>query len=205
MNYYIMRNGQTYGPYSEEIVRKYVAEGSMLGTDQGRTEGMSNWVPLSQLLAKESAPQPQTPPYVPESKPDYAASATPPVVPPAKPYVPPYVPPVPQHIPASSNTKKQYLDSIRAHSAYPTYRGFIGVIAIIGYIVAGIIAVGALIGGLVSLNKTPGVGLAVIVGGLIYAAILYLMARFFKEAALILADLADSTVDANSHARSAKE
>jgi hypothetical protein len=193
MNYYIMRNGQTYGPYSEDVVRKYVAEGSMLGTDVGRTDGMTNWVPLSQLLGK-----------TPESKPDYAASATPPVPPAAKPYVPVQQAPVMAGM-SSSTTKKQYLDSIRAHSAYPTYRGFIGVFALIGYIVAGIVALGAVIGGVVSMNKTPGVGLAVIVGGLIYAAILYLMARFFKEAALILADLADSTVDANAHVRTTQQ
>ena len=30
MNYYVARNGQTYGPYNEETIRKYLAEGSML-------------------------------------------------------------------------------------------------------------------------------------------------------------------------------
>jgi hypothetical protein len=50
MNYYVARNGQTYGPYSEETVRKYLAEGSMLATDMGRTDAMPNWAPLGQIL-----------------------------------------------------------------------------------------------------------------------------------------------------------
>jgi hypothetical protein len=98
-------------------------------------------------------------------------------------------------------SKKQYLEAIRSDSAYPTYRGFIGIIALLGYILAGIVALGAVGTGLFSMNKSAGTGIAIMVGGLIYAAILFLMARFFKEAALILADIGDSTVDANSRAR----
>jgi hypothetical protein len=51
MNYYVARNGQTYGPYSEETLRKYLAEGSMLATDMARSDGALNWTPLGQLLA----------------------------------------------------------------------------------------------------------------------------------------------------------
>jgi hypothetical protein len=64
MNYYVTRNGQTYGPYPEDVVRKYVSEGSMLATDLARTESMSNLVPLGQLLSKD---QPAPLPHVPES------------------------------------------------------------------------------------------------------------------------------------------
>ena len=45
-------------------------------------------------------------------------------------------------------------------------------------------------------------GLATLVVGLLFAAIFFLMARFYKEAALILADIGDSiVVDSNSRAR----
>jgi hypothetical protein len=45
-------------------------------------------------------------------------------------------------------------------------------------------------------------GLAILVAGAINAALIFLLARFFKEAALILADIGDSTADANSRAAS---
>jgi hypothetical protein len=62
MNYYVARNGQTYGPYNEETIRKYLAEGSMLATDMARTETMSNWIPLGQLLLAPVAPGAPPPP-----------------------------------------------------------------------------------------------------------------------------------------------
>ena len=68
MNYYVARNGQTYGPYSEETVRKYMTEGSMLATDLGRTDSMQNWAPLGEILgAASSAPPPaySAPAYAP--------------------------------------------------------------------------------------------------------------------------------------------
>ncbi len=58
MNYYVSRNGQTYGPYNEEIMRKYLAEGSMMATDMARTEAMPNWIPLGQLLSVPAAADP---------------------------------------------------------------------------------------------------------------------------------------------------
>jgi len=61
MNYYVARNGQTYGPYSEETIRKYLTEGSMLATDMARSDEMPNWAPLSQILGLAggaSAPPP---------------------------------------------------------------------------------------------------------------------------------------------------
>jgi hypothetical protein len=66
MNYHVARNGQTYGPYSEETVRKYLSEGSMLATDMARTDTMPNWVPLGQLLGiQQNAPPPPAYGYAP--------------------------------------------------------------------------------------------------------------------------------------------
>jgi GYF domain 2 len=58
MNYYVARNGQTYGPYSPETVQKYLAEGSILATDAARTEAMPDWIPLGQLVAAPAGPAP---------------------------------------------------------------------------------------------------------------------------------------------------
>jgi hypothetical protein len=94
--------------------------------------------------------------------------------------------------------KQQYLQLVRINSAYPTYRGFIGTIALVGYAVAGLVGLGALIGGVGLMSRSVPMGLLALVAGGLMAFLYYLLAQFFKEAALILADIADSTVDSNS-------
>ncbi len=80
MNYHVARGGQTYGPYSEETIRKYLSEGSIQAADMARTDAMPNWVPLGQLLgglqmaaqAPVSAPPPQAyaaPVFIPPGSP----------------------------------------------------------------------------------------------------------------------------------------
>ncbi len=61
MNYYISRGGQQYGPYTLADVQKYIAQGSISPGDFARTDTMTNWVPLSQLLAAAAAPPTQPP------------------------------------------------------------------------------------------------------------------------------------------------
>ncbi len=99
------------------------------------------------------------------------------------------------------NSKQRYLDLIRANSAYPTYRGFIGLIATIGYLLAAVIAFGAVIGGFVSMSQSFMLGLAIFVAGGVYAALIFLLARFFREASLILVDIGDSVADAISRSQ----
>ncbi len=94
--------------------------------------------------------------------------------------------------------KQQYLELIRANSAYPVYRGFIGTIAMVGYALAALVGLAALVAGLTMASRELITGLLVLVAGGLTAYLYYLLARFFREAALILADLADSTVDSNS-------
>lgn len=98
-------------------------------------------------------------------------------------------------------SKQQYLDSIRQSSAYPTYRGVIGLIAFLFYAVAGVSALSAVIGDLGAMTRSFLTGLATLVIGLLFAAIFFLMAKFYKEAALILADIGDSVVESNSRNR----
>ena len=95
-------------------------------------------------------------------------------------------------------SKQQYLASIRSNSAYPVYRGFIGIIALLGYVLAALAGVGAVIGGLAAMTQSFMGGLVVIVAGAVYAVLVFLLARFFKEAALILVDIGDSVAEANS-------
>jgi len=61
--YYVNRNGQQYGPYSEETIRRYLAEGSLLASDSARSEGAPSWQPLGQIL--QYPPVPARPPAIP--------------------------------------------------------------------------------------------------------------------------------------------
>ncbi len=53
-HYQISRAGQTYGPYTLEDLRRYLASGNVLLTDLAQSDEMTDWVPVSQLL--EGAP-----------------------------------------------------------------------------------------------------------------------------------------------------
>jgi hypothetical protein len=103
-----------------------------------------------------------------------------------------------------TQSKQQYIESVRSNSAYPTYRGFIGTIALLGYLLAGFSGLSALISGLMSMRSSFMLGVAILVMGGISAAMLFLLARFFNEAALILVDIGDSVAEANLMARSGR-
>lgn len=50
MHYQISRNGQMYGPYTLEDLRRYLASGNVLLTDLAKSDEMSEWVPVSEIL-----------------------------------------------------------------------------------------------------------------------------------------------------------
>lgn len=58
MKYYIQRQLNEYGPYTLTDLQRYVAQGSILLTDLTRSEGMTGWVPVSQVIGNIPAPQP---------------------------------------------------------------------------------------------------------------------------------------------------
>jgi hypothetical protein len=51
MPYQISRNGQMYGPYTLEDLQRYLASGNVLATDLAKSEEMTEWLPVSQILA----------------------------------------------------------------------------------------------------------------------------------------------------------
>jgi len=63
MNYFIKRDLSEYGPYTLADLQKYVASGNILLTDLCRSEGLADWVPVSQVIGNipvpVAAPQPQ--------------------------------------------------------------------------------------------------------------------------------------------------
>jgi hypothetical protein len=58
MNYFITRDGQQYGPYTLADLQRYVASGNILLTDLARSEGMSEPLPVSQIIGT-TIPLPQ--------------------------------------------------------------------------------------------------------------------------------------------------
>jgi hypothetical protein len=62
MNYFIKREEKEYGPYSLADLQKYVASGNVLLTDLCRSEGLADWVAVSQVIGNipvpVAAPQP---------------------------------------------------------------------------------------------------------------------------------------------------
>lgn len=55
MHYQISRNGQIYGPYTLEDLRRYLASGNVLLTDLAKSEEMNDWVPVAQIVSGEGA------------------------------------------------------------------------------------------------------------------------------------------------------
>ena len=97
--------------------------------------------------------------------------------------------------------KRLYIDHIRINTAYPNYRRFVGIVAILGYVLAGLLVLIALLGLFedVSVGRYRE-GFAFFVGSVMAAVIIVFASRLLKEAALIFADIADSITDANSKA-----
>jgi hypothetical protein len=56
MNYFISRNDQQYGPYTLADLQRYVATGSILVSDMTCSEGMTEWVPVSQVIGNIPVP-----------------------------------------------------------------------------------------------------------------------------------------------------
>jgi hypothetical protein len=80
VNYFIKRELNEYGPYTLADLQKYVASGNILLTDLCRSEGLTEWVPVSQVIGNIPVPAaPQPPAAAPAA---YAAPA-------ASPYPPP--------------------------------------------------------------------------------------------------------------------
>jgi hypothetical protein len=61
MKYFIQRELNEYGPYTLADLQRYVSQGSILLTDLTRSEGMTEWVPVSQVIGNIPAPSAPAP------------------------------------------------------------------------------------------------------------------------------------------------
>ena len=50
MEYFVKRGEQRFGPYSLSDLQTYVQSGNVLAADLAQSEGMPDWVPVSQVL-----------------------------------------------------------------------------------------------------------------------------------------------------------
>jgi hypothetical protein len=50
MQYFVKRGEQSFGPYSLSDLQKYVQSGNIVVDDLTQSEGMTDWVPVSQVL-----------------------------------------------------------------------------------------------------------------------------------------------------------
>jgi hypothetical protein len=58
MQYQVSRNGQLYGPYTLEDLRRYLASGNVLPDDLAKSEAMADWLPVSQILGTQPIADP---------------------------------------------------------------------------------------------------------------------------------------------------
>jgi hypothetical protein len=56
VSYLVSRAGQQFGPYTMQEIRRYQAEGRFDPGDLAWSEGMTQWIPLSQVLARTQSP-----------------------------------------------------------------------------------------------------------------------------------------------------
>jgi hypothetical protein len=56
LKYYIQRQLDEYGPYTLADLQRYVAQGSILPSDMTRSEGMTAWTPVSQVIGNIPIP-----------------------------------------------------------------------------------------------------------------------------------------------------
>jgi hypothetical protein len=50
MLYHVSRNGENFGPYTLEDLQRYLASGNVLLTDLAKSDDMTEWIPVSQIV-----------------------------------------------------------------------------------------------------------------------------------------------------------
>ena len=62
MKYYIQRGLNEYGPYTLADLQRYIASGNIQLSDLTRSEAMTEWMPVSQVIGNIPLPAPAAPP-----------------------------------------------------------------------------------------------------------------------------------------------
>jgi len=56
VSYFILRNGEQYGPYSPADIERYLTVGGIVVTDLARTDEMNRWLPLADIIRNTPPP-----------------------------------------------------------------------------------------------------------------------------------------------------
>ncbi len=80
MNYMISRDGEEFGPYALADLQRYVANGDILLTDMVRSEGMTDFLPVSQVIGTIPVPAQVAPISMAAERPDYPSPPNLPLV-----------------------------------------------------------------------------------------------------------------------------
>ena len=71
---HVMRDGQQFGPYTIEDINAYLAQGTLLPTDQAWYEGAANWMPITDVPGVVHGAAPAHAPVVAGADPMAAAN-----------------------------------------------------------------------------------------------------------------------------------
>jgi hypothetical protein len=77
MMIHVMRDGQQFGPYNLEDLNAYLAQGTLLPTDQAWWEGAPAWVPMDQVPGVQLPGMPAAVPLAAGIEADLMAAANP--------------------------------------------------------------------------------------------------------------------------------
>ena len=87
---------------------------------------------------------------------------------------------------------QRYLEKLRGASAYPVFRKVVAVVTVVGYLIAGSFAFGAVLPAVLGGGDRIGPSTMMMLS---VAALIVIMARVGKEISLMVADIADAVLD----------
>ena len=154
MNYYMARDGTTYGPYPQESFPTMLAAGQVVPEDLVCPEGGTEWVPLSSVpgLSGAASPAPAMPAAA-LAAPAVAASSTTPRLKMSTPTSAPASPSYSASTAAGSAFPRQTFPQQQKTSTMGKVAGAWGLLRIAGYGVVALIVVGVLIAGYVATQR----------------------------------------------------
>jgi hypothetical protein len=148
MNYYLARDGTTYGPYPQESFPTMLAAGQVVAEDLVCPEGGSDWVPLSSVpgLSGAASPAPAMPavatsaPTLPKLRVTTSSSTHASHAPTTPAATTPTIP-------------RQTFPQQQKTSTVEKLAGAWGILRIVGYGIAALVFIGVLIAGFVAAQK----------------------------------------------------
>jgi hypothetical protein len=100
------------------------------------------------------------------------------------------------------NAKQRYIERIRSESSYASFRSLISAFVSTLKALGGLLIFVGLVVGINAINTSStsvgAVGIFLIIGSVAIGALIFKIGDVFKEACLMVADMADSITDLNS-------